>query len=82
MSRRLISKVIRAVADQLRNTPATCRKYYIHPAIITSVQNGGFHRQMHRARLFSKRNPIRGLADNETAVLWFLKHSGMEFLRV
>ena len=31
---------IKNVAKQLGNRPATCRKYYVHPAVIEAYQNG------------------------------------------
>ena len=35
-----ITQAIKNVARRLGNRPATCRKYYIHPAIVESYQNG------------------------------------------
>lgn len=35
-----ISRVIKAVAEQLRNTPAVCRKSYVHPAVIDAYVGG------------------------------------------
>ncbi|MBE9048204.1 DNA topoisomerase IB, partial [Pleurocapsales cyanobacterium LEGE 10410] len=35
-----ITQAIKNVACQLGNRPATCRKYYVHPAILESYQNG------------------------------------------
>ncbi|MBS0633219.1 MAG: DNA topoisomerase IB [Verrucomicrobia bacterium] len=36
----LVTATIATVADRLRNTPAICRKCYIHPALITSYLAG------------------------------------------
>lgn len=33
-----ISETVKEVASHLRNTPATCRTYYIHPTILTSYE--------------------------------------------
>jgi DNA topoisomerase I len=73
--RNLISQVVKDVALELRNTPATCRKYYVHPALITAFQKASFHRTMRLARSRSHQRPLRGLSHDETAVLWFLKHA-------
>ena len=35
-----ITQAIKNVASQLGNRPATCRKYYVHPAIIQAYQDG------------------------------------------
>ncbi|MEO8314300.1 MAG: DNA topoisomerase IB [Pseudomonadota bacterium] len=38
--RRALKKVICEVAEQLRNTPAVCRKSYINPVVLTAWQEG------------------------------------------
>ena len=35
-----VTQAIKNVAKQLGNRPATCRKYYVHPAIIEAYQDG------------------------------------------
>ena len=37
---------IRTTADRLHHTPATCRSYYIHPAIFHAYRTGDLHRRM------------------------------------
>lgn len=37
-----VSTAIKAVAEQLGNTPTVCRKYYVHPAVIDAYQDGHF----------------------------------------
>jgi DNA topoisomerase-1 len=32
---------IKRVAERLGNRPATCRNYYVHPAVIEAYSNGG-----------------------------------------
>jgi len=39
-----VNAAIQRVARQLGNTPAVCRKYYIHPAIIEAYEGGKFSR--------------------------------------
>jgi len=39
-SRLEVSRVIKQVAAQLRNTPAVCRKSYVHPAVIEAYVGG------------------------------------------
>ena len=35
-----VTEAIKNVAQQLGNRPATCRKYYVHPAIIEAYKDG------------------------------------------
>ncbi len=62
---------VKAVADQLGNTVAVCRKCYIHPRVLDAYQNKSVYdiwaRQQRRRR---KRVP--GLRVDETALLAFL----------
>ena len=41
-----ITQAIKNVASQLGNRPATCRKYYVHPAILQAYQDGSLLRMM------------------------------------
>ena len=38
--KREVAAAIQAVARELRNTPAVCRKCYIHPAVVSSYMDG------------------------------------------
>jgi DNA topoisomerase-1 len=38
--RRTVSEAIQQVARRLGNTPATCRKAYVHPAVVESYLDG------------------------------------------
>lgn len=70
----IVSTVTKAVALELRNRPATCRKYYIHPGIIESFLNGTLHTVMQRARRSAKRAKGSGLTQDERVVLFALRH--------
>lgn len=48
-AKRNISKAVEAVSQRLRNTPAVCRKCYIHPAIFDSYTDGTLHRAMQKS---------------------------------
>jgi DNA topoisomerase-1 len=58
---------VRVVSHHLGNTPAVCRACYIHPAVLAAYADGTL-----RARLSRKRR-IRGLSDDEAAVLAVLE---------
>lgn len=36
---KLINHLLRAIADELGNTPSVCRDYYVHPAVIQCIDN-------------------------------------------
>ncbi len=44
---RAINDAIKATSEMLNHTPATCRKYYIHPALIRGYESGDLHKSMH-----------------------------------
>lgn len=39
-AKRGVVDVVKKVAEKLGNRPATCKKYYIHPAVIEAYENG------------------------------------------
>jgi DNA topoisomerase-1 len=39
-SKKNLSEAIKRVARQLGNTPTICRKYYIHPAVVSAYGEG------------------------------------------
>ncbi len=63
--RKTIRAVIAAVAEELGNTAAVCRKCYVHPRILEAFESG-------QLRLTSPRQG-RGLSAAEAAVLAFLR---------
>jgi DNA topoisomerase I len=54
--RRAVNEAISEVARRLGNTPAVCRKAYVHPAVVESYLEGG-SRPRHRAA--AKVSPLR-----------------------
>ena len=62
-----VVEVIKYVADELGNTPAICRKYYIHPEIISAYEDGSLFKEN---LFFRKRKFFDG---EEAALLRFLK---------
>jgi len=51
--RKQIVAAIRTAAARLENTPAICRKSYVHPTVITAFETGSlreFAEQLKRAR--------------------------------
>ncbi len=70
-ARAAVVAMVKDVAEELGNTPAVCRKSYIHPAVLAAyVDKAGLDR-WNKARAFAR--PKRGLGTEESALLAFLK---------
>jgi len=70
---RQLVEVVKTVSRQLGNTPAICRKCYIHPALIQSFQRGEFQDRL--AVLADHPSAIRGLDADERLTLAFLSEA-------
>jgi DNA topoisomerase-1 len=57
---------IKAVSSKLGNRPATCRKYYVHPAVLEAYMSGALHEAMARA---TDSESLYGLRREEACVL-------------
>jgi DNA topoisomerase-1 len=66
-----VPAAIKAVAVKLGNTPAICRKSYIHPAVIEGHKSGTLARRL-RSFPTQRRRVSAALSDSEAAVLAFL----------
>jgi len=70
-----INEAIKLVSEKLGNTPAVCKKSYVHPEIVECYRNGKL------TRVFQEiQRPISGLHIEETAVLTLL-HEHHETIR-
>lgn len=58
---------IKVVSQHLGNTPAVCRTCYIHPAVLAAYSDGTLPRR------FAPRRRIRGLSEEEAALLSLLE---------
>jgi DNA topoisomerase-1 len=50
----LVATLVQHVAEELGNTPAVCREYYIHPAILQAVEDGSLQQIIRRSRVEQK----------------------------
>jgi DNA topoisomerase I len=66
-----VLKAIDSVAEQLNNTRAVCRKYYVHPAVFESYLAGTM---LDGLRNGTKASAKSELGEEETAVVRLLKH--------
>ncbi len=77
-ARKTVATAIAAVAEQLGNTPAICRKCYVYPAVIDAYVGGTLHREFASCQREARRKPRRGLRLEEAAVLALLVRLGRE----
>lgn len=63
--------MIKGVAGELGNTPAVCRKCYIHPAVLKAYEDRSGVDRWTRARAAARGK--RGLSAEESALLGFLR---------
>ncbi len=69
MAKRTIVSAIKRVAHKLGNRPATCRKYYIHPALIEAYANGSLFPVMEQGEQQQSAYAGLGLQPEEYAVM-------------
>ena len=69
---RKVVAAVKAVAEALGNTPAICRKYYIHPSILSAYEDNSLFPVMGRSLLEIEVTPT-GLSPQEAAVLEILR---------
>lgn len=69
-AKRLISGVVKEVAEHLGNTPTVCRKCYIHPAVLSAFAQGRVVGRIVRGR---KSADVTALLPEEKALVRFLK---------
>jgi len=71
-AKRNIVAAVKATAGKLCNRPATCRKYYIHPAVIEGYQTQELF------RFQPEKKPRTSLRGHEAALLALLRHFGSQ----
>jgi DNA topoisomerase-1 len=72
-------EAVRRTAARLRNRPATCRNYYIHPAVLQAFEDRTLIERLREPSDNNRANRIqRGLDEHEAAVLRLLEHSPKE----
>ena len=73
-AKRNITQAIEAVAKRLGNTPAICRKCYVHPHVIDSYLDGTLVRTLKRRVKKEMAVSAKALRPEERAVLGLLQH--------
>jgi len=73
-----VTQAIKEVAEQLGNRPATCRNYYVHPAIIDAYFDGSLFQSMTQPAKQKTREDSLELSLEELALLKLLKQHLIE----
>lgn len=71
--KRNLTEAIRKVASRLGNTPAVCRRCYVHPEVMGAYMDGCLIEQVKAEVERELREDLSGLSPEETAVLCFLE---------
>jgi DNA topoisomerase-1 len=71
--RKAIVQAIAAVAKRLGNTPAVCRKCYVHPAVLDSYLQGALHQAGENLQRGPAANDPHALDEEELALLALLE---------
>lgn len=82
-AKRNVVRAIEAVAERLGNTPAVCRKCYVHPEILDAYMEGGMLDALRSAADEELSEELSHLSPEEAAVLALLrKRLGKEATRL
>lgn len=72
-AKRNVTRAIERAAARLGNTPAICRKSYVHPEVVNAYLDGGLVEHLKAEVEAELREDLAGLAPEEAAVLSFLQ---------
>jgi DNA topoisomerase-1 len=72
-AKRNLVAAVKNVAERLGNTPAVCRKAYIHPALIESYMDGTMLESLKQQTEQTLANEVSSLRPEESAVLGLLQ---------
>jgi DNA topoisomerase-1 len=72
-----VAQVIKTVASRLGNTPAICRKYYVHPVIIEAYVEGSLFQTLQAIADREQPSPLPGLSSQEWIALRFFQQTSV-----
>jgi DNA topoisomerase-1 len=73
-----IVQAIKAVASKLGNTPAVCRKCYVHPLIIEAYLEGQLVGALEGIAERNRPHTLTGLSPQEGLLLGFLRQHAVQ----
>jgi DNA topoisomerase-1 len=68
-AKRNVVAAVKSIAQSLGNRPATCRKYYIHPAVIEAYEDGSLFPVMEQGIIQDSEYSGLGLRPDEYAIM-------------
>jgi DNA topoisomerase I len=74
-AKKAVVEAIKSVAARLGNTPAICRKCYVHPSVIEAYLEGSLLEMLQRLGEPDPAGPVQGLSAEEGRVLAFLRQA-------
>jgi DNA topoisomerase-1 len=74
-AKKAVVEAMKTVAAQLGNTPAICRKCYMHPAVIEAYLAGSLLQMLQRLGESPTPDTLQGLSPEEGRVLAFLRQA-------
>jgi DNA topoisomerase I len=74
-AKKAVVEAVKTVAAQLGNTPAICRKCYVHPVVIEAYVEGSLLEMLPRLGVADPAGPVQGLSAEEGRVLAFLRQA-------
>jgi len=72
-AKRNVVQAIKLVSEQLGNTPAVCRKSYIHPDVVDAYSDGSLFKMLTIKARKSDAEEAHGVSPHDAAVLSFLE---------
>jgi DNA topoisomerase I len=75
VAKKNVVQAVEAVSKILGNTPAICRKCYIHPAVLDGYLDGSLREALKRRADAKLTNPDAGLKAEEVTVMSFLSRT-------
>ncbi len=72
-ARRECKRALERVSEELGNTPAVCRKSYVHPLVLEQYERGQLPAALIHAQRAARSRPQRGLREVEAVALCWLR---------
>jgi DNA topoisomerase-1 len=72
-AKRNLTRAIQRVASRLGNTPAVCRRCYVHPEVVSAYLEGSLLEEAEAEAERTLREELSGLTPEEAVVLSFLQ---------
>ncbi|PZU24463.1 MAG: DNA topoisomerase I, partial [Chryseobacterium sp.] len=75
--KRKVKEALEMVASHLGNTSTVCKKYYVHPLVITLYENNSIKKYLDELEKIEENDGKAGLTQEEKLVLKILENEKM-----